>query len=650
MTDLDRTVPQPRNKALSFWAFEKERWQSVWRNIKKQKVTKQNEDINPIALTFDIFQSMHTKVKIVACKMVGSGLISAVFEGLEPFFNMLVLGALPALLHGSSKDIVIFLIYWGIFCLREVLDPLFNDLRYYFTHQLRRQYIVQECADKYEDIINKPRAFFVVNNSATLSDMVIKTAGKKIDVFFDALDLGRGVVVLIITAASLFFVSAKLLLIMVLLCLLYMEVTNYSKFLLRGFENKARLLGTKIHQINRDVMSCSSLVQEALNTIKEKNLIVKRLNREAKMCDGIDFLEFKMIQWTKVVLLTLIAIVVAVFAVNDVIQSKDIGRFVLISGAAFKFRWRCYQLVSWYSFLLYNRNVVVDTEKQLVTPKALERQCGEKKLCDGDNKIILKNVEFSYPKIKDVTKLESEEAPVERGEKVLLGVNVEITKGGVTVIAGTSGQGKSTLMNLIRHDYDVTGGQVLIGDTNVQEVSDDVVNAQISFVDQNVHFFDNTLLYNLKYFNQSASEEAVQRALDSAGLSDDVAHFKDGVFHRIGQDGRALSGGQRQRLALARTFLTDRPIVIMDEPTTGLDQVLSFKVMKALREMSKTKTVLLVTHNPTEIALADRILIVQSGKIVADGTPLKLIETSEFLSSAMTKQDILSKQELFSKV
>jgi ABC-type multidrug transport system fused ATPase/permease subunit len=183
----------------------------------------------------------------------------------------------------------------------------------------------------------------------------------------------------------------------------------------------------------------------------------------------------------------------------------------------------------------------------------------------------------------------------------------------------------------------------------VQDVTDDVINAQISFVDQNVHFFDNTLLYNLKYFNQSASEEDVQRALDSAGFSSDVAQFKDGVFHRIGEDGRALSGGQRQRLALARTFLTDRPIVIMDEPTTGLDQVLSFKVMKALREMSKTKTVLLVTHNPTEIALADRVLVVQGGKIVADGTPLELIDTSDFLSSAMTKQDILSKRQLFQK-
>jgi ABC-type transport system involved in cytochrome bd biosynthesis fused ATPase/permease subunit len=157
-------------------------------------------------------------------------------------------------------------------------------------------------------------------------------------------------------------------------------------------------------------------------------------------------------------------------------------------------------------------------------------------------------------------------------------------------------------------------------------------------------------LYNLKYFKENASEEELQKALDSAGLTEDILNLKDGVYHRIGQDGRALSGGQRQRLALARIFLTDRPIMILDEPTTGLDQVLSFKVMKTLKEKAKNKTVLLVTHNPTEIALADRVIVIKDGQIESDGTPLDLIETSPFLKSSLTKQDILSKQKLFSKI
>ena len=157
-------------------------------------------------------------------------------------------------------------------------------------------------------------------------------------------------------------------------------------------------------------------------------------------------------------------------------------------------------------------------------------------------------------------------------------------------------------------------------------------------------------MHNLKYFNEKATEAEVEKALDASGLTKDVSNLKDGVYHKIGRNGSALSGGQRQRLALARIFLTDRPIMILDEPTTGLDQVLSFKVMKTLKEKAKNKTVLLVTHNPTEIALADRVIVIKDGQIESEGTPLDLIEISTFLKSSLTKQDILSKQKLFSKI
>jgi ABC-type transport system involved in cytochrome bd biosynthesis fused ATPase/permease subunit len=206
------------------------------------------------------------------------------------------------------------------------------------------------------------------------------------------------------------------------------------------------------------------------------------------------------------------------------------------------------------------------------------------------------------------------------------------------------------MLNLIRHDYDLVSGSIKLGSKDITSLSDDEINKQISFIDQRVQFFDTTLLHNLKYFNEKATEAEVEKALDASGLTKDVSNLKDGVYHKIGRNGSALSGGQRQRLALARIFLTDRPIMILDEPTTGLDQVLSFKVMKTLKEKAKNKTVLLVTHNPTEIALADRVIVIKDGQIESEGTPLDLIETSTFLKSSLTKQDILSKQKLFSKI
>jgi ABC-type multidrug transport system fused ATPase/permease subunit len=377
----------------------------------------------------------------------------------------------------------------------------------------------------------------------------------------------------------------------------------------------------------------------------------QRMKKDTKASLKLLFADYKMENISSFIVSAVIAFFIATIALHDIIVSKDIGRLALIYSATSVFRWRSYQLILWYKrYLLDNRNEIVDTQKQLITPHALERKTGSKKLTPEDNTINIKDIRFSYPKIKDVTTLGAEKETNERGNEVIKGITTTINPGEITVVAGTSGEGKTTLMSLIRHDYDLTSGSIKLGTKTLTALSDNEINKQIAFVDQNVHFFDQTLLYNLKYFKENASEEELQKALDSAGLTEDILNLKDGVYHRIGQDGRALSGGQRQRLALARIFLTDRPIMILDEPTTGLDQVLSFKVMKTLKEKAKNKTVLLVTHNPTEIALADRVIVIKDGKIESDGTPLDLIETSTFLKSSLTKQDILSKQKLFSKI
>ena len=286
------------------------------------------------------------------------------------------------------------------------------------------------------------------------------------------------------------------------------------------------------------------------------------------------------------------------------------------------------------------------TRKRMQLPKVLERVTGNHHLSASDNFIRLENVSFAYPALKRMEEI-GYLTEIKYGATVLENVSLDIRAGGVTVVAGTSGQGKSTLMRLIRHDYDVQQGKVFIGSQNVCDLPDEEINKHIAFIGQSVQFFDASIRRNLTYLSDVTDEKRLHEVLDAVGLTEDIAKFEEGLDYKIGINGNKLSGGQRQRLALARTLLTNRPIVIMDEPTTGLDQVLSFQVMKSLKELAKHKTVLLVTHNPTEIALADRVLIIKDKHVVADGEPLHLVTHSEFLKSAMTKQDVLSKRELF---
>ena len=648
MTDLNKPVPQPRNTKLSFWAFEKERWQSIWRFICGKKADKPT-DIGVFQLAWKIYKSTENGARCCFYKLIGCLAIGGFLEGILPYLNMFVYSSLPAVLTGTQKAIFVFAGFLSLQVLCKSLLTIFFCLgRIFYARKFEQLEYNQKTAIRYKEIINKPRTFFIVNAPETVSSLANTIVNSEIRLLRWFADFVREFISIITVFTSLFLCAPTLALGMVILSWIDIEQKSYLQAYWRPINHKNRMFDLKANKINRDILSRTPLIQEAQTATYECQRIKHRFDHVSHNNLRVMSVHMQQELGMDMFLRIVTYAMAGAFAVVDVIKTGDIGRFALITAGAYQFLQTVEQFSSEYQeWMVKERNTIVDTEKQLVTPKALERQSGNAHLTEEDTKVVLNNVEFSYPKINEVTKVDQNEDEVERSEEILHGVNVEITKGGITVIAGTSGQGKSTLMNLIRHDYDVTGGQVLIGDTNVQEISDDVVNAQIGFVDQNVHFFDNTLLYNLKYFNQSASEDAVKVALDSAGLSEDILHFKDGVHHRIGQDGRALSGGQRQRLALARTFLTDRPIVIMDEPTTGLDQVLSFRVMKALRKLAKTKTVILVTHNPTEIALADRILVVQEGKIVADGTPLELIETSQFLSSAMTKQDIISKQHLF---
>ncbi len=620
----------------------------MWKFLRDRKKADDDREIGVWALVWGVYKQMSGKSKKSFYMALGAVVLYGFFEAIQPYVQMLIYNTLPAVLSGSQKGMMFFSIFLSLHIFCSVCQNIFWALGFYFKKKYSYYYTNQRSVQKYKEIICKPRTFFVVNMPEIVSGLSDKVVGAEAQLMRWGVEFCRFAVIAVVSSVSLFAISPFLFFFIFIMALLYAKLQYFQNECFRGFINKSRLFGVEVGKINRDVMRNSPLIQEAITTVKECAGINRRMNKATQISLRVLLADRRMLQIIENFLLIVSVVAIGVVVYNEIVQTGDIGKFALIYGAAFGLKnaleGMCFH---YYEQLFRLRNKIVDTEKQLVTPKALQRTIENKQVEVKENKIEFKDVEFSYPKTKDVTKLGSANEEVIRGELVLKGVNLEIAAGGITVIAGMSGQGKSTLMNLIRHDYDVTAGEILLGGVNVQKLSDEAISQQIAFIDQNVHFFDNTLLYNLKYFKENASDEEVQRVLKIVGLEEDVARFNDGLFRKIGQDGKALSGGQRQRLALARTFLTNRPIIIMDEPTTGLDQVLSFKIMKALKALATTKTVLLVTHNPTEIALADRVLVVQDGKIVADGTPMKLVETSNFLAQCMTKQDVLSKQALF---
>ncbi len=647
MTGINSSEIKSKNNIVSFWEFEKNR-------IKKLKdfiLGIKNNDFKESGicdLVYQTYKNMNKDCKSLYHKIIFLNVITALLLGLRPFIDMFLYSSLPELAKGTQTGMLSFIFYMSIYFIYRNFNGVFSNMEVFNKSKLRDLYKRYSRSVEYKEVLLKPRALFVINKPGILFNFIFQIRSLKFDNLISFYSLMKSFIVIITSTLSVIYISPYLFFFFLCIVVINLETLLYTEELKRKNTYKASFINSQVSKKDMDTTSNTPLVQEALKVDMECEKIFYRGKYTEKINNKIRFFDLRNHCFLQIIVDLLSTMVVAYFIIYDIIATKDIGRFALITSATSMFSLNFKELSRHYTQMESNRNQVIDVEKKISLPKALERKTGNKVLQTMDDTITLNNVEFSYPKIKDITIFGEEK--IERGNIVIDGISTKITKGGVTAVVGASGQGKTTLMSLIRHDYDLTSGSIKLGDKDITELSDEAINKQISFIEQRVQFFDNTLLYNLKYFNDQATDEEVKRALASAGLTEDISRLKDGLHHRVGQFGGALSGGQRQRLALARIFLTDRPIMILDEPTTGLDQVLSFKVMKALKEKAKNKTVLLVTHNPTEIALADRIIVIKNGKIESDGTPLELVQDSPFIKACLTKQDILSKQELFSKI
>ncbi|USZ14930.1 lipid A export permease/ATP-binding protein MsbA [Moraxella sp. FZFQ2102] len=206
------------------------------------------------------------------------------------------------------------------------------------------------------------------------------------------------------------------------------------------------------------------------------------------------------------------------------------------------------------------------------------------------------------------------------GKKALDDFSLSIQAGEKVALVGRSGSGKSTTINLLPRFIIPTSGQILIDDTPIDDVKLANLRAQFSLVSQDVFLFDDTLLENVRYSRPDATEAEVMAALDAANLTELVHKHPQGLNQPIGANGGQLSGGQRQRVSIARAILKDAPILLLDEATSALDNESERLVQQALERLMHGRTSIIVAHRLTTIEQADRIIVMDEGKIIEDGS------------------------------
>lgn len=230
--------------------------------------------------------------------------------------------------------------------------------------------------------------------------------------------------------------------------------------------------------------------------------------------------------------------------------------------------------------------------------------------------------------------------PSEPDRPALSGIDLEVSPGEVVGLVGPSGAGKSTVFSLLLRFHDPTAGSVRLDGFDLRELRQQDIRQAIGIVPQEIFLFSGTVRENIAYARPGADDEAIVRAARLAGAHEFIAQLPRGYDTELGQRGVRLSAGQRQRIAIARTFLKDPAILLLDEATSSLDPDSERQVQSALDELLRGRTTLVIAHRLVTAQRADRILVLEEGRIVADGGHAELYESSELYRRYWTLQSL----------
>ena len=352
---------------------------------------------------------------------------------------------------------------------------------------------------------------------------------------------------------------------------------------------------------------------QGISEVKSYNLLgkqAKRLNAANEACAEINtkmellFVPYHFLQGavTKITG-AVIVICSAAFYINGTMSTvyaigMTIAAFMLYSSL---------ECAGNYSSLLHVVSVCVDKANAILELDTMDIDGKEirPQSCD----IELEHVSFSYDK-----------------RKIIDDVSLSIPQRTTTAIVGPSGGGKSTLCNLIARFWDVDAGRVTLGGVDVKEYSMNSLMSNFSFVFQMVYLFADTIENNIKFGRQDATHEEVVEAAKKACCHDFISQLPDGYNTVIGEGGSSLSGGQKQRISIARAIMKDAPIVILDEATANVDPENEKELMDAVAALTKEKTIIMIAHRLKTVRHADRIVVVDKGRIVQQGTHEQLMQ------------------------
>lgn len=372
----------------------------------------------------------------------------------------------------------------------------------------------------------------------------------------------------------------------------------------------------KLHERTMAVkLSCADGIQECIETMRD----LKAYNAEEAYQRGLDekiravekqaiVTEFGMAVWVVSAQLILklgiatVALVGSLLLVNGSLDVLTFLMFLLLAS----------RLYDPLQGALQNLAAVISTETNIDRMNEILEypvQTGYEQLTNKGTDIVFDHVGFAY----------------NSGETVLKDVSFTAKQGEVTALIGPSGGGKTTVSRLATRFWDIQRGRITVGGMDISKVDPETLMSLFSIVFQDVTLFDNTIMENIRIGRKDATDSEVLAAAKLANVDEFAARLPDGYNSRIGENGCELSGGERQRISIARAFLKDAPIILLDEATASLDVENETLIQSALSRLIQNKTVLVIAHRMRTVAGADKIVVLDGGMVAEQGSPEQMM-------------------------
>ena len=575
------------------------------------------DDINIIKRLYRDYTIKHLKKIIIAIvfSILVAGSTSAIAYLLDPAIEKIFINQDPTLMYVIPFVIVIAFFTKGIslYLAKVIMIRVSQELKADVQKDMMKSLISTDT--KFIDGIHTGKFISNLTLDVTLLVNLVSTA--LLNIFKDTLSL-------IGLMTVMFFQNWKLSLVAIIMIPLATVV--------------ARTLGKRITKATRETMDTSALFTKRLVEIFKNHRIIKSFQTEKFEHDrssaDIKNLKEKAIKMTEIftrntpIMETLTGIMIAalIFYSGTLIKNDEleINNFFSFLAAMML----AYQPVRSLAGLNISINQGISAAKRVLPiidrDSEIQDKVGSPSLIINKGTIEFKNVNFHY---------HSEENKV-----ALKSANLLMEGGKMTALVGLSGAGKSTILNLIPRFYDRINGDISIDGQSIYEFNLFSLRKNISLVSQDTTLFDDTVKNNIKYAKLDASEDEILESAKNSFAHEFIEKLPNKYETLIGENGVRLSGGEKQRISIARAMLKKSPIILLDEATSSLDSETESKIQTAIKELTKNKTSVVIAHRLSTILNANKIFVVDSGKILEHGTHNELLTSSETYKNFYNKQ------------